>query len=84
MYYKLNLPPVQDPALNRFRIQGTSVTVILKSGVQIKGKIEAFDLFVVVIRDQNQKQQMIYKHAISTILGGAPVIQEKKKEKETK
>ena len=57
----------QDLILNQVRKDSMPVTVFLTSGFQIRGVIKGFDNYVVVIESEN-KQQMIYKHAISTII----------------
>ena len=57
---------LQDNFLNQVRKDGISVTIHLVNGFQIKGTVRGFDNFIVMI-DSMGKQQMIYKHAISTI-----------------
>jgi len=57
----------QDLILNQVRKDSMPVTVFLTSGFQIRGLIKGFDNYVVVIESEN-KQQMVYKHAISTII----------------
>ena len=57
---------LQDVLLNQLRKDKISVTVFLTNGFQLKGLIKGFDNFVVII-DSEGKQQMIYKHAISTL-----------------
>ena len=57
----------QDLILNQVRKDSMPVTVFLTSGFQIRGVIKGFDNYVIVIESEN-KQQMIYKHAISTII----------------
>ena len=57
----------QDLILNQVRKDSMPVTVFLTSGFQIRGIIKGFDNYVVLIESEN-KQQMIYKHAISTII----------------
>jgi len=57
----------QDLILNQVRKDTMPVTVFLTSGFQIRGIIKGFDNYVVVIESEN-KQQMVYKHAISTII----------------
>ena len=56
----------QDMVLNYVRKEGIPVTVFLVSGYQVKGVVRAFDNYVILV-DSDNKQQMIYKHAISTI-----------------
>lgn len=61
-----NTQNLQDLFLNQARKEKLSVTVFLMNGFQLKGVVRSFDNYVVVI-DSDGKQQMIYKHAISTI-----------------
>lgn len=56
---------IQDNFLNQLRKENIPVTVYLTNGFQIRGIVKAFDNFTVII-DSEGKQQMIYKHAIST------------------
>lgn len=56
---------IQDMFLNQLRKESIPVTVYLTNGFQIRGLIRAFDNFTIVI-DSEGRQQMIYKHAIST------------------
>lgn len=57
---------VQDPYLNALRKERVSVSVYLVNGIKLQGKIEAFDQFVIMLR--NSVSQMVYKHAISTVV----------------
>ena len=57
---------LQDNFLNQVRRENIPVTIHLVNGFQMKGTVRGFDSFVVII-DSMGKQQMIYKHAISTI-----------------
>lgn len=56
---------IQDTFLNQLRKENIPVTVYLTNGFQIRGQIRAFDNFTIVI-DTEGRQQMVYKHAIST------------------
>lgn len=58
---------LQDLFLLRARRSRANVTVFLVNGYQIRGQIAGFDSFVVVLMSES-KQQVIYKHAISTII----------------
>ena len=58
---------LQDGFLNRARKDRLPVTMFLMNGFQLRGTVTGFDSFVVVL-DSEGKQQMIYKHAISTIV----------------
>jgi host factor-I protein len=56
---------IQDNFLNQLRKESIPVTVYLTNGFQIRGVIKAFDNFTIII-DSEGRQQMVYKHAIST------------------
>ena len=58
---------LQDVFLNRVRKDKLPVTMFLMNGFQLRGTVTGFDSFVVVLESEG-KQQMIYKHAISTIV----------------
>ena len=58
---------LQDAFLNKVRKDKLSVTMFLMNGFQLRGTVTGFDSFVVML-DSEGKQQMIYKHAISTIV----------------
>ena len=63
---------LQDTFLSKARRAGTLVTVFLMNGFQMHGVIGGYDSFVVML-DSDGKQQMIYKHAISTIIPMRPI-----------
>ncbi len=63
---------LQDVFLNQVRKEKTYITVFLLSGFQIKGLVTGFDSYTVVL-DCEGKQELIYKHAISTIIPQTPV-----------
>ncbi|ONI39807.1 RNA chaperone Hfq [Candidatus Epulonipiscium fishelsonii] len=58
---------MQDLVLNKLRKEKILVTIFLTNGFQIKGILKGFDNFVIIV-DSEDKQQMLYKHAISTIV----------------
>lgn len=58
---------LQDYFLNQVRKEGISVVIYLVNGFQTKGLVKGFDNFTVVL-DSDGKQNLIYKHAISTIM----------------
>ena len=62
----------QDAFLNAVRRDRSTVVVFLMNGFQMKGVVRGFDSFVVML-DTVGKQQMIYQHAISTIVPPRPV-----------
>ncbi|GAA0366267.1 RNA chaperone Hfq [Bacillus horti] len=63
---------IQDTFLNQIRKENIPVTVYLLNGFQLRGFIKAFDNFTIVI-DSEGKQQLVYKHAISTFTPARPV-----------
>lgn len=63
---------IQDLFLNQARKENVPITVHLVNGFQIKGNVRGFDNFTVIIEGMG-KQQLIYKHAISTITPAKPV-----------
>ena len=63
---------LQDLFLNELRKERQLVTVFLMNGFQMKGVVTGFDSFVVTLVSEG-RQQMIYKHAISTVVPGRPV-----------
>ncbi|MCL1820317.1 MAG: RNA chaperone Hfq [Oscillospiraceae bacterium] len=62
----------QDTFLNYARKEHVPITMFLISGFQIKGTVKGFDNFTVVM-DSDGRQQLIYKHAISTIVPARPI-----------
>lgn len=58
---------LQDTFLNKARKDNIIITVFLVNGYQIKGTVKGFDNYTLVL-DSDGKQQLIYKHAISTIV----------------
>ena len=63
---------LQDSFLNQVRKENVPVTIHLVNGFQIKGNVRGFDNFIVVL-DSMGKQQMVYKHAISTVTPMHPI-----------
>lgn len=57
---------LQDPFLNILRRERIPVAIYLVNGIKLQGQVESFDPFVVLLK--NSVSQMIYKHAISTIV----------------
>jgi host factor-I protein len=62
---------LQDPFLNVLRKEKVPVSIYLVSGIKLQGQIESFDQFVIVLK--NTVNQMVYKHAISTVVPSRPV-----------
>jgi host factor-I protein len=57
---------LQDPFLNALRRENVSVSIYLMNGIKLQGTIDSFDQFVILLK--NTVNQMVYKHAISTIV----------------
>ncbi|MGM0592905.1 MAG: RNA chaperone Hfq [Pseudomonadota bacterium] len=57
---------LQDPFLNALRKERIPVSIYLVNGIKLQGQVESFDQFVVLLK--NSVSQMVYKHAISTIV----------------
>ncbi len=62
---------LQEPFLNALRKENVPVSIFLVNGIKLQGQIESFDQFVVLLK--NSVNQMVYKHAISTIVPARPV-----------
>jgi host factor-I protein len=71
---------IQEAFLNNARKDKTFLTIYLMSGVKLSGRIKSFDKYSVILESNNQ-EQLIFKHAISTVVvtrtahGGAPISQ---------
>lgn len=57
---------LQDPYLNVLRKERVPVSIYLVNGIKLQGQVESFDQFVVLLK--NTVSQMVYKHAISTVV----------------
>ena len=57
---------LQDPFLNALRKEKVPVSIYLVNGIKLQGQIESFDQYVVLLK--NTVTQMVYKHAISTVV----------------
>ncbi len=62
---------LQDPFLNVLRKERIPVSIFLVNGIKLQGQVESFDQFVVLLK--NTVSQMVYKHAISTVVPSRPV-----------
>ena len=60
---------IQDTFLNTARKERSNITIYLMSGVKLTGRIRSFDKYSVVLETNNQ-EQLIFKHAISTVVSG--------------
>lgn len=61
---------LQDPFLNALRRERIPVSIYLVNGIKLQGQVESFDQFVILLK--NTLSQMVYKHAISTIVPARP------------
>ncbi len=57
---------LQEPFLNALRKERVPVSIFLVNGIKLQGQVESFDQFVVLLK--NNVSQMVYKHAISTVV----------------
>ncbi len=62
---------LQEPFLNQLRKERVPVSIFLVNGIKLQGQVESFDQFVVLLK--NTVSQMVYKHAISTIVPSRPI-----------
>lgn len=62
---------LQDTFLNSLRKEHTPVSIFLVNGIKLQGRVDSFDQYVVMLK--NTVNQMVYKHAISTIVPGKPM-----------
>jgi host factor-I protein len=62
---------LQDPYLNVLRKDRIPVSIYLVNGIKLQGQIESFDKYVILLK--NTVNQMVYKHAISTVVPGRPI-----------
>jgi host factor-I protein len=70
---------IQDTFLNTVRKDKSPVTIYLVSGVKLTGKIRSFDKYSVLL-ENNSQEQLIFKHAISTVVSGRSTPHESKME----
>ncbi len=64
---------LQDPFLNQLRKERVAVSIYLVNGIKLQGIVESFDQFVVLLKNNNVSQ-MVYKHAISTVVPARNVV----------
>ena len=62
---------LQDNFLNTLRKEHTPVSILLVNGIKLQGRIDSFDQYVIMLK--NTMSQMVYKHAVSTIVPGKPI-----------
>jgi host factor-I protein len=68
---------LQDMFLNQVRKEGVSVTVYLTNSVQLRGQVRGFDAFTVLLDAPGKPTQLVYKHAIASVVPARPVGQYK-------
>lgn len=61
---------LQDLFLNNARKERVPVTIFLMNGVKVKGHVKGFDSYIILLEGENKQQNLIYKHAVSTIVPG--------------
>jgi host factor-I protein len=64
---------LQDMFLNQVRKEGIGVTVYLSNSVQLRGQVRGFDAFTVLLEAPGKPTQLVYKHAIASIVPARPV-----------
>ena len=62
---------IQEPFLNALRKGGIAVSIYLVNGIKLQGKIESYDSYIILLK--NGSSQIVYKHAISTIVTEQPI-----------
>ncbi len=62
---------LQEPFLNALRKEKVPVSIFLVNGIKLQGQIDSFDQFVILLK--SSVNQMVYKHAVSTIVPSRPV-----------
>lgn len=64
---------LQDNFLNQVRKENVQVTIYLVSGVQLKGFVRGFDSFTVVLETPGKPAQLVYKHAMASVVPAKPI-----------
>jgi host factor-I protein len=64
---------LQDMFLNQVRKEGIGVTIYLTNSVQLKGQVRGFDSFTVLLDQPGKPTQLVYKHAVASIVPAKPV-----------
>ena len=62
---------LQEPFLNALRKEKVAVSIYLVNGIKLQGQIDSFDQFVILLK--NTVSQMVYKHAVSTVVPCRPI-----------
>lgn len=66
-------PNIQDLFLNQVRKENANVTIYLVNGVQLRGFIRAFDQFTVLLESPGRPTQIVYKHAMTSVVPSRPL-----------
>jgi host factor-I protein len=64
---------LQDMFLNQVRKEGVSVTIYLTNSIQLKGNVRGFDAFTILLDSPGKPTQLVYKHAVASIVPTKPV-----------
>lgn len=64
---------LQDMFLNQVRKEGIGVTIYLMGGVQLRGQVRGFDAFTVLLDSPGKPTQLVYKHAITSVVPSRPI-----------
>jgi host factor-I protein len=64
---------LQDMFLNQVRKEGISVTIYLTNSVQLRGQVRGFDAFTVLLDAPGKPTQLVYKHAVASIVPNKPI-----------
>lgn len=64
---------LQDMFLNQVRKEGISVTIYLTNSVQLKGSVRGFDAFTILLDAAGKPTQLVYKHAVASIVPAKPI-----------
>jgi host factor-I protein len=64
---------IQDMFLNQVRKEGIGVTIYLTNSVQLRGQVRGFDAFTVLLDTPGKPTQLVYKHAVASIVPAKPV-----------
>lgn len=64
---------LQDMFLNQVRKEGISVTIYLTNSVQLKGNVRGFDAFTILLDSAGKPTQLVYKHAVASIVPSKPI-----------
>jgi len=66
-------PNIQDLFLNQIRKENIAVTIYLVNGVQLRGTVRGFDPFTILLDSPGRPTQMVYKHAVTSVVPSRPI-----------